>query len=224
MDVDTAKKLLDNNGYAIESVVRLGNDLGTQIRLGEVVVSVYDKGTCLVQGGNHELVEAVKEILLKAEATSGSPASNKIFVVYGHDEEASLGLQNLLRKWKLEPLLLNQLPPDGDTIIEKLEKNIGQVEYAIVLATPDDEGHRVGHPSEKSFRVRQNVVLELGMVLAQLKRGRVAILIKEPDKMEKPSDINGLLYISFKNKVEDARADLFKALNSAGYNIEPHLI
>lgn len=218
MDVDTAKKLLVDNGYVVSSEKVVQG--GVQIRLTSgSILTVFNTGKVIVQGKPDE---NVKEILSNAKTPSESPASNKIFVVYGHDEKASLGLQTLLMKWGLEPLLLNQLPPDGDTIIEKLENNIGQVEYAIVLATPDDEGHRAGRPNEKSFRVRQNVVLELGMVLAQLKRKRVAILIKEPDKMEKPSDINGLLYIAFKDRVEDARADLFNALNAAGYNIEAH--
>jgi hypothetical protein len=41
----------------------------------------------------------------------------------------------------------------------------GEVRYAVVLATPDDEGHPRGKPDEKRFRARQNVVLELGVLL-----------------------------------------------------------
>ena len=83
---------------------------------------------------------------------------------------------------------MDQLPSEGQTIIEKLEKYTGQVGYAIVLATPDDEGHRANRPDEKAYRVRQNVVLELGMVLSLLGRERVAILLKESHSMEKPSE------------------------------------
>jgi predicted nucleotide-binding protein len=38
----------------------------------------------------------------------------------------------------------------------------GEVRYAVVPATPDDEGHPRSKPDEKRFRARQNVVLELG--------------------------------------------------------------
>ena len=57
------------------------------------------------------------------------------------------------------------------------------------MATPDDEGHRASHADEKALRARQNVVLELGMLLALLGRSRVAILLKDQKNMEKPSDI-----------------------------------
>ena len=241
MDVGTAKKLLRDNGIAIIGESRLGNETGTQIRLGGAVVNVFDNGNWNVQGGNRELVDKVDAILRQAEPTatcsnpsnaspailshaeptSKSPASNKIFVVYGHDENVKRDTENLLRRWGLEPLFLDQLPSSGDTIIESLERYTGEAEYAIVLATPDDEGHRACHPKEKSFRARQNVVLELGMVLARLGRKRVAILIKKSDKMENPSDIGGLIYIEFEDKIEEGEATikLLRELVKAGYDI-----
>lgn len=222
MDVGAAKKLLRENGIAIiGDDSRLGNETGTQIQLAGAVVNVYDKGTFLVQGGNRGLVESVKAILGQAEPTSKHSASNKIFVVYGHDEDAKRDTENLLRRWGLEPLLLDQKPSGGNTIIENLERYTGEARYAIVLATPDDEGHRACHPEEKSFRVRQNVVLELGMVLALLGRKHVAILIKKSGEMENPSDIDGLIYIPFEDKIEEgeAKVKLFKELLEAGYDI-----
>jgi len=48
----------------------------------------------------------------------------------------------MLRRWGLEPLILDQLPSKGQTIIEKLEEYTAGVGFAVVLATPDDEGHR----------------------------------------------------------------------------------
>ena len=34
--------------------------------------------------------------------------------------------------------------------------------FSVVLATPDDEGHRADHADEKTFRARQNVVFGIG--------------------------------------------------------------
>jgi predicted nucleotide-binding protein len=104
----------------------------------------------------------------------------------------------MLRRWQVEPLLLDQLPSGGQTIIEKLESVRRDANFAVVLATPDDEGYARGKPDEKAFRVRQNVVLELGMMLVHLGRSRVAILMKSDVNMERPSDIQGLLYIPYK--------------------------
>jgi predicted nucleotide-binding protein len=57
----------------------------------------------------------------------------------------------------------------------------------------------LGESDKKKYRARQNVVLELGMVLARLGRKRVAILRKKT--VEQPSEIDGLIYMSFDEKV-----------------------
>ena len=72
----------------------------------------------------------------------------------------------------LDPLILDQLPSEGQTIIEKLEKHTSEANFCVVLATPDDVGFRAGHEDEKAHRARQNVVLELGMMLSKLGRKR----------------------------------------------------
>jgi predicted nucleotide-binding protein len=126
----------------------------------------------------------------------------------------------MLRRWGLQPLILDQLPSEGQTIIEKLESYTGQVQFGVVLATPDDEGHRTNHPDEKSFRARQNVVLELGMLLSRLGRSKVAILLKQQEKMERPSDIQGLIYIPFKDDIaKEAGVLLAKEMAAQGFQI-----
>jgi predicted nucleotide-binding protein len=119
------------------------------------------------------------------------------------------------------PLILDQLPSEGQTIIEKLVKYTGAAEFGVVLATPDDIGYRASHPDEQAFRARQNVVLELGMLLSKLGRSRVAILLQQQENMERPSDIQGLIYIPFKDSLEkDARLLLAKEMVAAGYQID----
>ncbi len=221
MDLNTAKKLLADSGFIVKSEKRLRNETGTQLRLeNHAIVNVFDNGNHSIQGQNRK---QIKELLDNAASasmnTSPARADREIFVVYGHDQNARNQLEALLRRWDLKPLFLDQLPSEGQTIIEKLEKYTGQVGYAIVLATPDDEGHRVGRPDEKASRARQNVVLELGMVLSLLGRKRVAILLKKSHSMEKPSDIQGLLYIPFKDNLEEAKLQLSKELDAAGYHI-----
>jgi predicted nucleotide-binding protein len=126
----------------------------------------------------------------------------------------------MLRRWDIEPLILDQLASEGMTLIEKLEHYQSVVTFAVILATPDDEGHRANQPSEKAFRARQKVVLELGMMLALLGRSKVAILIKSPDKMERPSDIQGLIYIPYKDHVSEIALPLAKEMNAQGLNID----
>ena len=81
-------------------------------------------------------------------------------------------------------------------------------------------GYAKDHEDDKKFRARQNVVLELGMLLAKIGRSKVAILLSQADKMEKPSDIDGLIYIPFSNNVEEGKVSLAKELKRNGYTID----
>ena len=175
-------------------------------------VSCFASGKYSVQGKSQDEVKAI------IEGTAGA-AKRKIFVVYGHDEIARTQLEALLRRWDLEPIILDQKASAGQTIIEKLEEYTTDVGYAIVLATPDDEGKAKSETAAKS-RVRQNVVLELGMFLAKLGRERVAILLKEAPDFERPSDIQGLIYIPFQNKVDEVSLNLIRELSRQGYTID----
>ena len=114
--------------------------------------------------------------------------------------------------------LLPQLPSGGQTLIEKLEHYQQDAAFGVVLATPDDEGYKRGEPGKKLFRARQNVVLEYGMLLASpsLGRHRVALLLKDPADLEPPSDIKGLIYIPFRESVEDVRTELAKEMKHQG--------
>lgn len=152
--------------------------------------------------------------------TTGAAVSRKVFVVYGHDEKARTELEAMLRRWNLEPLILDQLTSGGQTIIEKLENARREASFAVVLATPDDEGHRRDHPEESAYRARQNVVLELGMMLAVLGRKKVAVVLKTSTDMEKPSDIQGLIYVSFRDDVKEAALTLAKEINAQGIPID----
>lgn len=180
---------------------------------------VFDSGTFLLQGKATALARSVEEW---AKGGAGVPAQAAapapVFIVYGHDTAVRDNLELLLRRMGLEPIVLGNMPAKGDTIIEKLEHYIGEhghAGFACVLLTPDDEGNKVGETEKKKYRARQNVVLELGMVLASLGRQRVAILYKQ--SVELPSDISGLIYVPFQEKVDEVKAQLFKELQAAGY-------
>ncbi len=230
MTVDEARKLLGEAGLAVSKDERLPNNTGVQLRLANgAIVNVFDRGTFNVQGKNTAEVNAAFGQAPPSSPVQPANASKpvvtgdktKVFVVYGHDSNARHQLEAMLRRWGLEPLILDQLPTEGQTVIEKLESAMAIADFGVVLATPDDEGHRTDHPDEKAFRARQNVVLEAGMLLARLGRPKVAILLKTQEKMERPSDIQGLIYIPFKDDIAaEAGVSLAKAMVSAGYQID----
>ena len=209
-------EILTRKGYIIKNSERTGNDLGTKLVLSNgCIVNCWDKGTVNCQGKAKEDVEN----LLQSKPVD-SVKNKKVFVVYGHDKNARTQLEAMLRRWDLEPLILDQLVSSGQTIIEKLEEYTSQVNFGIVLATPDDIGYAKDDKEHPKFRVRQNVVLEMGMLLATVGRKRVAILLSQAEDMESPSDIDGLIYIPFKENVEEAKLSLAKEMQSNGYFID----
>lgn len=177
------------------------------------IINCYNTGQITFQGKSQDETRAI------IEDVQTKIGNRKIFVVYGHDDIARTQLEALLRRWDLEPIILDQHASGGQTIIEKLEEYSEEIGYAIVLATPDDEGKAKSEESYKS-RVRQNVVLELGMFLAKLGREKVAILLKESLNFERPSDIQGLIYIPFEKKVDEVAINLIRELSKQGYIID----
>ncbi len=223
VDPDKVQELLraQNIGFSAKEIPH-----GRQFRLDDgAILNVFTSGKCVWQGKDSDARARLTEFLgegavAKPAATAGQAATNtvtnKVFIVYGHDVEAREQLELLLRRMKLEPVILQNLPVGGQTIIEKLESNL-DVRYACVLLTPDDEGHPAGQPKEKRPRARQNVVLEMGMFLVRLGRKRVAILHK--GNLELPSDINGLIYIKFNKRVDEVKERLGAELQEAGFPI-----
>ena len=121
---------------------------------------------------------------------------------------------------EINKLLIGNFASPSSTIIEKLEEFTAQVNFGIVLATPDDVGYPKGDESQKRYRARQNVVLELGMLLSRIGREKVAILLSQTEEMEKPSDIDGLIYIPFKDDVEEVKLSLAKEMQNNGYVLD----
>ena len=216
LTLEQVKDILKKANQTIIEEKRTGNNLGTILKLTNgCIVNCWDKGTVNCQGKNADMIDKI----LKCPSNSIN-TNRKVFVVYGHDKNARTQLEAMLRRWDLEPLILDQLPSDGATIIEKLENYTNQADFGIVLATPDDIGYAKNNEHEKKYRVRQNVVLELGMLLAAKGRSKVAILLSQAEDMESPSDINGLIYIPFQDNVEDAALSLAKEMNRNGYTID----
>ena len=226
MTIDDVKKILSNHNFQIVSENNLQNGRGIQIKLvNGGVVNVYATGTVDIQG--KEPARSLLRSLLpikNAEATQpyakapSAPPKN-VFIVYGHDEHTRNEWEACLRKWELNPIIFEQETSQGNTIIEKLFRLKESADFAVVLATPDDFRYENGHEEDKKPCVRQNVALELGMMLATFGAEKVAILLKDPDRIEKPSDINGLIYIPLTN-ASQAKIDLAKEMNKQGFKID----
>lgn len=140
----------------------------------------------------------------------------QIFLVHGRDLPSVREVQHFTwRVTGIMPISLADTPGQGNTIIEKFEREADRVAYAIVLLTPDDEGRLKplpgATPNNPQDRARQNVVLELGYFFGKLGRQRVAVLNAG---VEQPSDVHGLQYISFPG--HDWKEELRREFAGAG--------
>jgi predicted nucleotide-binding protein len=122
----------------------------------------------------------------------------------------------------MEPFVLVNTSGGGLTIIEALEEEIGREgnsKFGIVLLTPDDIGYsKIDGAENAQPRARQNVVLEMGMLISTVGRKNTVILKK--GHLEVPSDANGILYLGFNDHVKEIVPKLVDRLKASGFEME----
>lgn len=160
--------------------------------------------------------------ILKVEAGAPLNVSNRVFVVHGHDDLAKTELENVLREFGLEPIVLHRQADEGRTLIEKFE-HYSDVGFAFVMLTPDEVAYLVADidkPDEersKEYRARANAIFEFGFFVGKLGRSRTCCLYKSPVTI--PTDLNGLVYKKFNNSIEEVAYPIQKELKAAGYTL-----
>ena len=147
---------------------------------------------------------------VKIKSDFESMISNKIFIVHGHDIEAKNKVELFVRKIGFDPVILSEQANMGKTIIEKVEEYTDVI-FGIVLYTPCDV------TSEGKSRARQNVILEHGFLMGKLGRSKVCALVK--GDVEKPSDIDGIVYIEMDDK-NAWELGIVKELKAVGYDAD----
>jgi predicted nucleotide-binding protein len=180
-------------------------------QLGELDDSLYDsqdpqEEEAPVSNGSVHTTQELVEM-----AAQNAP----IFVVHGRDHGSLHHVVRVLQNSTgRQIVVLHEQPNAGRTILEKFEEHAAVAACAVVLLTADDEGGLAGGTTRA--RARQNVIFELGFFFAQLGRKRVAVLVSQG--VEKPSDIDGLVYIDLDSGGAWKHA-LVKELEAAGISV-----
>ncbi len=146
--------------------------------------------------------------------------TGRVFVVHGRDDKAKLEVRGFLEQLDLDPVILDEQPSGGQTVIEKFEEHT-DVDFAVVLLTPDDRGKLAGSSDESQPRARQNVIFEFGFFVGKLGRPRVCVLHK--GKVDIMSDYHGVIYIP----LDDAggwKLELATEIKNAGINVDMNLL
>ncbi len=121
------------------------------------------------------------------------PPTSEVFVVHGHDDGARLAVTEFLKAIGLIPVVIMDRARSSRTIIEQIERH-SNVAYAVIVMTPDDLGKAKDFAGPLQARARQNVIFEHGFFMGKLGRDRTCAILAPP--LEKPSDIDGILYIA----------------------------
>lgn len=241
--LDSLKQHLIKEGFTpIKEESTSGNGISLRFQDGAIVNFWPNTASINIQGKTNEELKAAIDSLCNLDSPTAKvltqpynqsstaetivPATveteGKVFVVHGHDSVAREQLELILHKLGIDHFVLQNTSGNGLTIIEALEKGIGQnaahVKFGIVLLTPDDMGYLKTEPENPQPRARQNVVLEMGMLLSSIGRERVAILKK--GHLEVPSDAGGILYLGFNEHVKETVPRLVQSLSNAGFKIK----
>ncbi len=97
----------------------------------------------------------------------------------------------------------------GHTYVETLEKLIEEVDYAVLIASPDD---LLVKRDVENFSMRDNVLLELGLFMAKLGRHRTYLITPRNLSIHIPTDLLGVKTVSF-----DLSADANTAIENASF-------
>ena len=162
---------------------------------------------------------AVKKDASSGKAKAKTKNKPKVFIIHGHDDAVKVSVARFLEKMGFDAKILHELPNQGRTIIQKFDDESKSVSFAIGLLTPDD----VGGKNEGSLkpRARQNVIFELGYFRGLLGAGKVLAIVK--DKVETPSDYDGILYTPYDSGSAWQLA-LCKELKAAGFEVDMNLL
>jgi len=145
-------------------------------------------------------------------ASSDAP----IFIVHGRNTlRAESVAHTVSTVTGRRTIILRDQPHMGRTLMEKFEQHAAAVSYAIIVLTADDKGS-LADEIETRPRGRQNVIFEMGYFYGLIGREHVSVLIQPG--IEKPSDMDGIVYITYDDNGA-WKTELFRELQNAGINI-----
>ncbi|MFJ2888850.1 TIR domain-containing protein [Streptomyces sp. NPDC087305] len=164
-----------------------------------------------------------------APPAAGHDRSRSVFVVHGRDEEVRAAMFGLLRRLDLRPLEWEELVrATGRTapfLGEVVMNAPAQAQAALVLLTPDDVAklhpHLLGNSerddeTQLTGQPRQNVLIELGMVLMAYPERTVIV---EVGRLRHVADTAGINVIRF-DGTEASLAKIAARLRLAGCQLD----
>ena len=143
----------------------------------------------------------------------------KVFIVCGRDEGTKQTVARWIEKLGLEAIVIDEQPSGARTGIEKFERYTNDVDFTVVLLTPDDVGKPKDKLGKPNFRASQNVILQVGVLIGKYGRDRICFLCTE--ELELPSDINGITPVTMDTN-GGWILNLIREMESVGLPVDLH--
>lgn len=146
--------------------------------------------------------------------------SKKVFIVYGHNRKSGNIKSDVIKRLEDVGLEVRLISPEDSMLplMNQLVEKMAQCGCFVAICTPDDK------VNEEWYQPRQNVLLEIGIVMGMAYGLERLILLQRwgnaPSEMAQlPSDLAGALAIRFHDNHEDALDDLVRGLKARGLQI-----
>lgn len=214
------KESSTNSHIWLEEVINEGK------KHGEIIISNYKNifNDRNLRSITDEVLEIAKSVphTQKDRKVMDLPINQNVFIVHGHDDYLKYEVAHFLETYGLKPVILHEQANKGQILIQKLQNNVNEAAFAIVLYSPDDEGRKipVNEDERKKTdglqpRARQNVIFEHGLLIGLLGNERVCALVK--GEVEKPSDLAGVVYIPYAGNWQ---MDVLNEIKEAGLEVK----
>lgn len=141
---------------------------------------------------------------------------SNILFIHGHDEARKDSVLKFIEKVGLQAIILQEQLNGSRSIMEKLGK-FSNINFAIILVTPDDTALSENKPREGKACVSQNMIFELGYFVGKLGPGRVCALYQEG--MEIPLDYSDIVCVPMDPR-ERWKLLVAKEIKQAGIEID----
>ncbi|HEX3909241.1 MAG TPA: TIR domain-containing protein [Solirubrobacteraceae bacterium] len=130
-------------------------------------------------------------------STPAQSPMREVLVTHGRDERWKQAVEHLLEQTgQHEIRIVKQRASERGRLVELLGEHASEGRYAVVLLTADDVGGaRLESEEEPYFttRAHQQVVFEMGFLVAALSPGHVCVLYE--DGVELPCDLDGVSHV-----------------------------
>jgi len=153
----------------------------------------------------------------------------RVFLIHGRDRKAGNIRGSIKQKLETLGLTIVEISPEGSPslLADELVSKMSPCGAFVALCTPDD---KVNDGSTEWFQPRQNVILEIGIVMG-LVHGLERLVILQrwgsqaSEQARIPSDLEGKLSIRFNddNNYEDALDRMVQALTAMSLRIDDSL-